>query len=151
MCYEIKLPKNKIKDALEISLAVQRWACKNVLMLLYDSDVIAGLNIAIVLDKSQSFELGNLKTVITFLGNLVKNFNLQLRQITSALLPLTKMHKCLSNSAIHDIVIKTPCYRKWPTNQWSYSIKLAPIWLLLWRRTRCLLRKVETDQTNQMS
>ena len=35
----------------------------------------AGLDIAIVLDKSQSVKLGNLKTVITFLGNLVKNFD----------------------------------------------------------------------------
>ncbi|XP_022787051.1 coadhesin-like [Stylophora pistillata] len=35
----------------------------------------AGLDVAIVLDKSQSVRLGNLKKIITFLGNLVKNFN----------------------------------------------------------------------------
>ena len=44
MCYEIKLQKNKkIKDILEISLAVQRKACNNVLMLLYDSDITYGI------------------------------------------------------------------------------------------------------------
>ena len=35
----------------------------------------AGLDVAIVLDKSQSVKLGNLEKVITFLGKLVGNFD----------------------------------------------------------------------------
>ena len=36
---------------------------------------IAGLDVGIVLDKSKSIRIPNLKKVIEFLGNLVKNFN----------------------------------------------------------------------------
>ena len=35
----------------------------------------AGLDVGIVLDKSKSIRIPNLKKVIEFLGNLVKNFN----------------------------------------------------------------------------
>ena len=35
----------------------------------------AGLDVGIVLDKSKSVKIPNLKKVIEFLGNLVKNFN----------------------------------------------------------------------------
>ena len=70
----------------------------------------AGLDIAIVLDKSQSVKLGNLKTVITFLGNLVKNFDPSPEADHFGLITFNK--KAQMSFKLGDIMIKTPCYRK---------------------------------------